>query len=372
MKVSELREYLKGRIPEYMIPSVYVEVEEMPLTPNGKIDRKRLPEVEKGRMGVEESYVGPRTEEEEKLAEIWGEVLGVEKVGVKDNFFELGGDSIMTIQVISKANRAGLKLTPRQIFERQTVEELAEVVEKKEEGEGNEAEQGLVEGKIELTPIMRWYFEQEQEEPWHYNQAVMLEVREEIDGEAMRETVRKMMEQHDALRLRFRRGEGGEWEGEIVGMGEEIPYEEIDLSGMSGEERREEQEVHAGEVQESLDLEKGPMMRVVYYRYGEGEGGRLLWVIHHLAVDGVSWRILLEDMQQAYRQKIKGQEIELPAKTTSYLTWANNLVTLATNSEIQQDIDYWISSMGETNNPIPTLKPNGLKDESILDKSGFS
>ena len=227
VKTSELRRYLKERLPEYMVPGVWVEMERLPVTANGKLDRKGLPEPGGERPELESGYEEPGTETEKKLAEIWAQVLGVEKVGVHDNFFDLGGDSILSLQIISRANQLGMGVSVRQLFQSQTVAELAEAVESGSgSGEGRdgrdesgqsgkrrmEAEQGVVEGEVELTPIQRWFFEQELAEAWHWNQAVLLETAADVEVERMREALGKVVEQHDALRMRYVReaeGNGG-------------------------------------------------------------------------------------------------------------------------------------------------------------------
>ena len=224
VKTNELRRYLKERLPEYMVPGVWVEMEELPVTANGKLDRRGLPEPGGERPELESGYAEPGTETEKKLAEIWAQVLGVEKVGVHDNFFDLGGDSILSLQIISRANQLGMGVSVRQLFQSQTVAELAAGVEGQSgSGEGRnardesvkserrmEAEQGIVEGEVELTPIQRWFFEQELAEIQHWNQAVLLETAQEVEVEKLRAALGKVVEQHDALRMRYVR-ESGEW-----------------------------------------------------------------------------------------------------------------------------------------------------------------
>jgi len=171
--VSELRGFLKEKLPEYMIPSAFVTLDSLPLTPNGKVDRRALPAPDQSRPDLEAEYVAPRTPEEEILASIWAQLLDVDQVGVHDSFFELGGDSILSIQVIARVNQAGLRLTPRQIFQHPTVAELAAVAGT---GPTIQAEQGIMEGPLPLTPIQRWFFERRLPEPHHWNQTVLLEV----------------------------------------------------------------------------------------------------------------------------------------------------------------------------------------------------
>ena len=172
-----LRRFLQERLPEYMVPAAFVLLERLPLTPNGKVDRRALPAPGPARPQLEATYVAPRTAVEAQLAAIWAQVLGLEQVGIDDNFFELGGDSILSIQVIARATQAGLQLTLKQLFQQQTIAALAAVA-------GTTptivAEQGVVQGPVPLTPVQQWFFEQDLVDPHHFNQALLLEVRQAL------------------------------------------------------------------------------------------------------------------------------------------------------------------------------------------------
>jgi amino acid adenylation domain-containing protein/non-ribosomal peptide synthase protein (TIGR01720 family)/FkbM family methyltransferase len=331
---DDLRQYLKERLPEYMVPAVFVSLEQLPLTVNGKVDRKALPAAELS--AVREEYVGPRNAVEEELCRIWSAVLKVERVGIEDNFFELGGDSILSIQIIARAAQAGLQLTPRQLFEQQTIRALAEVVGSKE---GVQAEQGLVSGSVTLTPIQHYFFEQELVERDHYNQALLLELPAETDVELVREVMKRLVLRHDALRLRFREQEG-EWRQSYAGAeaAEQDYFEVVDLSGVA--ERSRELTRRCSEMQQRLNISTGPLLRVGYFELGAGERKRLLIAIHHLAVDGVSWRILVEELQAGYAALARGVEPEWGAKTSSYQQWAAALVEYAHRVEAEQS-EYW-------------------------------
>jgi amino acid adenylation domain-containing protein/non-ribosomal peptide synthase protein (TIGR01720 family) len=337
---SELRRYLQQRLPEYMVPSVYMVLTDLPLTPSGKVDRNSLPVPTGVQPELDHEYVKPRTEVEETLAAIWAKMLGLERVGIHDNFFELGGDSILSIQVISRANHAGLRLSPKDLFQHQTVAKLAAVA-----GSAVEvvAEQGLVTGAVELTPIQRWFFEKEISEPHHFNQSLLLEVRQAIDPDLLGQAVRLLVLHHDALRLRFEKTEAG-WQQKHVDFDEQGCFTKIDLSGASASEQRVAIEVEAALVQASLNLTAGPLFRVVYFDLGAKRPGRILLVGHHLVVDGVSWRILLADLQEAYSALVAGEPVQLPAKSSSFQQWSTTLKEHANSSALQQQIDYWLST----------------------------
>jgi len=317
-----------------MVPSAFVVLDALPLTANGKVDRRALPAPE-GRPEIG-TYAAPRTPTEETLAAIWREVLKVERIGINDNFFELGGDSIQSIQVVARANRAGLKLTVRQMFDRQTIAGLAGVV-----GEAGPvaAEQGRVRGEVPVTPIQRWFFEQRLEEAHHFNQALLLESREALSPARLEDALGHVVAHHDALRLRFRHEATGwrQWHADL----ERNSVDWIDLSGLAGSDRERALQDAAGRLQASLDLSAGPLLRVALFEFGEGQPQRLLLIIHHVVVDGVSWRILIEDLYSAYAQLQRGEAVELPAKTASFKSWAEHLVAYGQSEAAQREADYW-------------------------------
>jgi non-ribosomal peptide synthase protein (TIGR01720 family) len=328
-------------------------LDQLPLTPNGKLDRRALPAPDATRHDPEQTYVVPRTPAEETLARVWCEVLGLEQVGIHDNFFVLGGDSILSIQIVSRAARAGLHLTPKDLFQHQTVAALAAVA--RTTG-GVAAEQGIVTGDVELTPVQRWFLKLEMTDPHHYNQAVMLEVSD-IDATALGQIVKKLVEHHDALRLRFERTAQGWRQWGVAEEGE--VFSRVDLSQFGPVEQKAKIEEIANQVQASLNLNEGPIVRVVLIELGAGRGQRLLFVIHHLAVDGVSWRILLEDLQSAYEQLSRGAEIEVPAKTTSFKEWARQLKQYAESEAIESEASYWLDPQRRLVVPIPVDHPAG-------------
>src|SRR5262249_21306203 len=195
-----LSDFLRQKLPEYMVPAAFVFLDVLPLTPNGKVDRRALPAPDRADAAEGAGYVAPRDHVEELLAGIWSQVLGVPRVGVHDNFFALGGDSIISIQIIARANQLGLRLTPRQIFQHQTIAELAPAAGTAPVAQ---AEQGPVSGSMPLTPIQRWFFEHDLPQRWHWNQAMLLEVREPIDPTLLEQAIGQLIAHHDALRLRF-------------------------------------------------------------------------------------------------------------------------------------------------------------------------
>ncbi|HWM91382.1 MAG TPA: amino acid adenylation domain-containing protein [Thermoanaerobaculia bacterium] len=335
--VDDPAAFLRKSLPEYMIPSAFVALPQLPLTTHGKVDRKALPEPEPVREAAAGS-VPPRNEREEVLAGIWREVLGLDQVGVHDNFFRLGGDSILSIQVVARARRAGLLLTTRQFFEHQTIAGLATAA-----GTGETATaEGPVEGEAPLTPIQRHFFEEGRKEPWRYNMAVLLAPLERLAAAPLATALERLARHHDALRLRFLQEEG-EWR-QVHAPEAAVPLFEIDLR-----EVPRALEAAAEQLQSGLDLAKGPLFTAALFRLKEGD--RLLLTAHHLIVDGVSWRVLLEDLAAAYRQ------LELPPKTTSWKRWAELLAA--------QDLPPGLALPSAPPLPVDLDGPGGMATLSV-------
>jgi amino acid adenylation domain-containing protein/non-ribosomal peptide synthase protein (TIGR01720 family) len=352
--IHDLRDHLRASLPDYMVPAVFVTLDQFPLTPNGKVDRRALPAPDQSRPELEEEFVQARTPEERCLAVIWCQVLGLERVGVHDNFFELGGDSILSIQIVSRANQKGLRLSARQLFEFQTIAELAAVAGT---APAVQAEQGRVTGGAPVTAIQQWFFDQQFTEPHHFNQAVLLDINEALDPDILRTAVDALLDQHDALRLRFVERDGG-WQQEDTAPSSST-VSCIDLSQLADVvKQRTALEAELARIQSSLTLNAGPQIRVALFDLGEHRH-RLLLVIHHLVVDGVSWRILLEDLQAAYARASRGEAVQLPPKTTSYAVWARRCREHAASDAVRGELPYWLSQARSTVGRLPIDEPRG-------------
>ena len=254
------------------------------------------------RPALSTEYEAPRTDAERMLTDLWKQMLGIDRVGVHDNFFELGGDSVLNIQITAKANQAGLRLTPKQVFDHSTIAALAAIAGA---GAAIATEQGVVTGPVPLTPIQRWFFDLNLNRPQHFNQPMLLEVRRPLDISILAQVVERLERHHDALRLRFFKGKGG-WKQQLVEATGTIKVHKFDLAGLTAGEQGRRIEAMGTEVQTSLDLAKGPLLQVAYFDLGPGRSGRLLLAIHHLVVDMISWRILLEDMRALYDSLSRG------------------------------------------------------------------
>ncbi|AVM08497.1 non-ribosomal peptide synthetase [Bacillus velezensis] len=355
LTAGELREELSRQLPSYMIPAYFVQLEEMPLTFNGKIDRKSLPSPRGNLTG--NPYTAPRTELEKILAAVWESVLGLERVGISDHFFELGGDSIKSIQVSSRLYQAGYKFEIKHLFKYPTISELVPYVEPVT----RIAEQGEIKGRALLTPIQHWFFDQKYPELHHYNQAVMLYWKEGLDESKLREVMKKITEHHDALRMVYVPTEDG-YEARNRGIDEGDLFSLEVFSLLEENNPAETIETISNEIQQSIHLAEGPLMKLGLFRCQEGD--HLLIAVHHLVIDGVSWRILLEDIAAAYEQLQNGEAIRLPMKTDSYLLWAEQLNRYAESQEFEAENQYWFR---QKHNPQHTL-PKDNEQETGLAK----
>jgi non-ribosomal peptide synthase protein (TIGR01720 family)/FkbM family methyltransferase len=345
----ELRSFVQAKLPDYMIPAAFVLLTTLPRTPNGKLDRRALPVPDNTHPELTDAYSAPRNDVETALAKIWEQILGVKRVGIHDNFFSLGGDSILSIQIIARANQVGLRLSPTQIFVHQTIAALAEVAGTTQL---SAAEQDLVTGPVPLTPAQHWFFTLDLPARDHWNQAVLLEAREQLDAAWLREVVQQLFVHHDALRLRFTAG-GAEWRQVNASPDEPLPFSVFDLSALSEAEQTAAIDARGAELQSTLNIAQGPLARVAYFELGAQRPGRLLFVVHHLAIDGISWRILLEDLQLGYQQRRDGAEIKFAAKTTSFKEWAQCLTEHAQSPALRTELTYWLTAARTQVAPLP-------------------
>jgi len=335
---TELRRHLKDHIPEFMIPAAFVRLAHLPRLPHGKVDLGALPEpVLESR---ERDSLPPAGAVEEQLAAIWCEVLGLDRVGAGDDFFALGGDSILSIQIVSRASRLGLRLTPRQLFQHPTIAELAQVAGTAAPGAGG-GEPAALAGPVALGPVQAAFFAQDLAEPWHFNQAVLLELAQAITAPRLGRAVAALVAHHDALRHRFARGPWG-WSQRATAAERARLFGRVDLAAVP--RRAAAAALAAAEqVQAGLDLERGPLLRAVLFHHGGDRRDRLLLVIHHLVVDAVSWRILLDDLALACAQLALGGEPALPARTASYQRWAAALAQQAGSEAVAAELAFWLA-----------------------------
>ncbi|WP_139809697.1 non-ribosomal peptide synthetase, partial [Pseudomonas indica] len=359
LDVDALKQVLSQQLPAHIVPAFIVQLPALPLSSNGKIDRKALPKPEL--EGQARTQRAPSNATEEVLCRLLGELLGVERPSVDDNFFALGGDSILGLQFIAQARAQGIGLTPRQLFQQRTLADLARVASQVEQCQ---AEQGLLEGEAPLLPIQHWLLERALAEPGHWNQSVLLKPSRPLHADALQATLQALVEQHDALRLRFTR-EGDQWRQAYADASQAVAFAQVRLAVPCTPEAL--RACIAEQVEASFDLASGPLIRALLIDLAEGEQ-RLYLVAHHLVVDAVSWRLLLEDFNTLYPRLAAGQNATLPAKTSSYRQWGQRLWQQAASPAVQAQRDYWLQQTlpGE----LPVDQPQA--DNRVADEVSLS
>ena len=351
--VEDLRDFACSRLPDVMVPSSFVLAEALPVTSNGKIDRRALAKPPTALPGpTSEGDRAPTSPVERLLATLWHEVLGVEVRSVDEGFFALGGDSLSTIRLVATARRHGLTFTVEQVFAHPTLAALATVATTVAVAS---ADQGIVVGELPLTPIQRLFFAADLPERQHYNMTGLLVLDGSPCRVALAIAVEHLVRHHDALRLRVR-CDGEEWGAAIVGVDGPVPYAHVDLSMLPEDEVAAAIEAAADDAQATLDFANGPIVRVVSFDLGGARPGRLLVTVHHLACDAVSWPILLEDLAAVYDQIRCGEAIVLPPKTTSVQTWARRLEEHARAPERARDRAFWRRECSESGARLPRVR----------------
>ncbi|HEX6355809.1 condensation domain-containing protein, partial [Actinophytocola sp.] len=343
---GELRDFLAERLPEYLVPTGFAVIDALPMSPNGKVDRRALPEPDYATT----EYVAPSTPVETTLAQVWADVLGLDQVGVTDNFFALGGDSILSIQVVARARRHGLHLSTKDLFHARTIAELAPIVTVDTAAE----DRAEVTGPAPLTPIQHWFFTSDRTNVHHFNQASHVELSTDPDEGALRTALDALVAHHDALRLRFRH-DGTGWHAEHT------PHEPVEFLAVHELPEPDDPAVLdlADAAHASFDLATGPLLRALLFRFADGSHPRLLLVAHHLVVDGVSWRILADDLDTAYHQALRGEPVDLGAKSTSWQHWSTALTELVTAGGLDHELPYWSAASERGDLPAGPEGPVG-------------
>ncbi len=339
---EELQQWLSHKLPSYMVPSHIIRIEALPLTINGKVDCDALPAPSGEVEGTEATQ--PRDRKEQILLDIWQQILDRKSISVYDNFFDLGGDSISGMQIVSKAHEQGLQLTPSQLFEHQTIAEQAAVAKALTANSFSEAPPM---GSISLSPIQQAFFKKNLSSPHHYNQAVMLAVKSTVEASALQAALDCLIQHHDSLRLRFK-SVSDQWE-QYYALPEtvSVPIDELNFT-----DRQEQFDEAIAALQASLDLTNGPLLKSVLLTVDSDK--YLLLIAHHLLVDGVSWRILLDDLLTAYRQIVTHQKVDLSQKTTAFGYWTKHLK----EQSFELERPYWEKACAPTP-PLPIDRPLG-------------
>lgn len=315
-------------------------------------------------------FTAPRTAAERAIAALWARQLGLERVGVFDNFFDLGGDSLIAIQLISSANQLGLRLSMQELLARQTVAELAEAADDGWDGgaAGDAGElpgspptavDGPVSGPAPLTPAQRAFLDPDPVDPTWYDHTICLDVAQPLDLELLRTAVAALLVQHDGLRARFHRTKHG-WEQTLAPPGEPVPVRRVELSGVRAEDDVADHiRAATATARDGFDLAAGPLFAVVLLSGYRAD--RLLLIAHHLLVDAVSWRILLNDLLLAYQQAAAGLPVVLPPRSTSVAEWGRHLTGVT--PALRDEIHYWTDPVRHR---AASLTPDGPAGPDVV------
>lgn len=344
---EKLREHVKRLLPVYMVPNHFVQLFEMPLTSNGKVDVKALPEPDIRHV---EDYVAPTTKMEKLLADVWSKVLKTGNISITDNFFSLGGDSIKSIQISSRMHALGYKLPVKDILDQPTIKKLAPKVK----ALTVVADQSPVTGEVRLSPIQQWFISEAQTDRHHFNQSVLLQFANDVSESIIKAVFGKLLEHHDALRMTFRQQDNMliQWNNDVHVP---VALTVYDLKKESDPESTIKS--LSNEIQSGINLENGPLLKLGLFH--TKAGSQLLIAIHHLVVDGVSWRILLEDIDTLYKQALKNEPFALPLKTDSYKSWSDAFNSYAESDTFRQARSYWQTALAGSVQQIKRDMPAG-------------
>ncbi|MFI9382020.1 amino acid adenylation domain-containing protein [Kutzneria sp. NPDC052558] len=356
IEIKALREHTAHQVPDYMVPSAFVLLDRIPLTTNGKLDTKALPAPDYAKVvGATEA----RTRSEEIVVGLFAEVLGLPRVGVDDNFFELGGDSILAIQVVSRARNAGLVLSPRDVFLHKTAEAVAAAAE--DVGDVAEISDDGV-GEVGLTPIVHWLAEQSGSVTG-FQQCAVVQTPAGADYTTLAAALQAVLDHHDVLRMRLHRKES--WRLEVRPPGAVAATDcliRVDAAGANEDTVRALVIAQGAAAQAGLDPDAGQMVRAVWLDAGPDRPGRLILVLHHLVVDGVSWRILLPDLESAWTALADGAAPELAPVGTSFRRWAEVLAAEAASVLRADELPTWLAMTAEPERPLGTGELDPTRD----------
>ncbi|NIE69194.1 non-ribosomal peptide synthase/polyketide synthase, partial [Burkholderia sp. Ax-1719] len=368
--VPALRVALAARLPEHMVPGAFVLLDALPLMQNGKVDRRALPDPDDSALAAHDGQASapPTNEREAALLAIWQRVLGREAIGVHDNFFEVGGDSILSLQIVARAGQAGWRITPRQLFEQPTVARLAALAVAM--GEGADDAQALAERHtpLPLTPIQADFFARYPHGESHWNQGALLSVEGTLDETALEAAVRALIARHDALRVRFFVDDEGVWRQRVLPAAEvfaddRVCVECLDLRGEA--DWRAALEREGERLHRSLDLRAGPLMRAAWLRTGEHEG-RLFVVIHHAVVDGVSWRVLLDEFESLYAAAERGDVADAAlAAPLPWSVWVERTAQYARDLPAQAEAAKWQAALTGASASLPLARDAAHADTTL-------
>ena len=343
ISLAELKQHLEQRLPEYMIPKQFTIISELPLTSNGKIDYRQLGTMIKiyEPYKKETSCILPESETELLLHDIFCQVLGIKQISTEDSFFDMGGDSIKAMQVISRLNGFELDVRVNDIFDCKTIKKLSATI-----GTSTRViDQRPITGVSTLSPIQLWFFDNAFHNANHWNQAFLLHNQKEFTHQNLELVFQQLVEHHDALRARVTHDQRQMY---IDTIGYPVEIRICDLCEYS--DYADMITIDATKMQTTLDICNGPTMAIKNYKTIDGD--YLMLIVHHLLIDGVSWRILFEDITQLMHQLKHHQPLSLPRKTSSYFSYVEAIGDYITTKDLSDEIAYWMTELSKPHDVI--------------------
>jgi acyl-CoA synthetase (AMP-forming)/AMP-acid ligase II/acyl carrier protein len=369
--VESVIKALQKILPDYMLPAGMSFLRALPLTTNGKLDLNALPSP--NFTDALADFTAPRNDVEEILCRVWKDVLGLKQVGVYDNFFNLGGDSILSIQIVSRVNQLGLTLSVKQLFQHQTIAELATVVTQTRRAA---ISQERVHGPFALGPIQHWFFENFKANPHHFNQSVYLQINRDIEVSELNRALTHLVSQHDLLRAKFPLSlDQALGARPSIQDAVDVPLIEfVDLSLSIETDKDSVVRDIANSRQTALNIIEGQLVRAILFKYDDDQPNRLLIIIHHLVIDGISWRILLSDLEELLSQIKKNHTVQLRTKTSSFKSWTTALYAYSQSDDALHDLAYWRTQIVQSTLAFPkdyevNLSRNTLDSVVYVEKS---
>jgi aryl carrier-like protein len=372
-EASDLKSYLKEKLPSYMVPSYYVKLDSIPLTSNGKVNRKALPMPEGTGISTN-NYIAPSTAIEKSLVKIWSEVLRAKEqtIGVQTDFFDLGGDSIKSIQVVARMRNAGYELRISDVMGSSMLGDMALKVKPLT----RKISQEVIEGEVLFSPVQLAFLGNDfasgtKDKKHYFNQSFLLEFKGGLTAEESHVILKNITEHHDALRMVYSQDEQGKWCQNNKGLSS-TKYElrVFDLHRESPELISEKIQNSSEAIKSSMDIEKGPLVKAGLFQLSDSS--QFLLTIHHLVIDLVSWRILFEDIQTILSQYRKGKSIQLPEKTDSFQYWMHKNKAYATSSMLEEQRIYWEGILQTKTDTIPVFNTAGENTYSVSKPLYFS
>ncbi|OLP65656.1 Linear gramicidin synthase subunit D [Bacillus pumilus] len=351
---QSIRQTLKNHLPDYMVPSLLMELDELPLTANGKVDQTRLPSPEWRQEVVDTPIDGPVSEEERVLEKVWCQLLGAPSIGVHDNYFELGGDSIIVIQMVARLAQEGYLIQPRDVFEKQTISQLAHAMKKTDASVSYD--QSPVTGEVRQLPIQSWFFEQKMTNQDYWNLSAHVELNQSVSLSQVTHVLSQLVDHHDMLRAKYTKQADGTWKQTIQEPGITPCVTSFDLTNVSKEEALEQIRLETSACQGTLCVEQGEVIKAILFHTGH-HTSELFIAAHHLVMDGISWRIIQEDLLNGLKQHAAGQDVIFSKKTASYQQWADALYEYAQTDPLQEQASFWQEIMDKEEEGTPFQTP---------------